>query len=107
MTQTTAFPVWIPAERLTFTGLFTAEQQAIADSETVNSRLAAVEELRARLADAETEGRATAGMLRRSLARATNIVEHSLTHCTNSGALRTECTTCNHTRQLDLLVGQV
>jgi hypothetical protein len=102
----TTFPVWTPSERIVC-GLVTQEQRAAEDSDTVNARIAAVRELDVRLAEAETDGRPTANMIRRSLARAVASAEHAQTHCTNSGTLRTECTACDHTRQLALLAEQV
>jgi hypothetical protein len=100
------FPTWTPAERIVC-GRVTKEQRAAEDSDTVNARLAAVRELRVRLAEAEAAGRPTANMIRRSLARAVASAEQAQTHCTNSGAARTECTACDHTRQLALLADLV
>lgn len=102
----TAFPVWTPAERIVC-GLVTKEQRATEDSDTVNRRIATVDELRTRLAEAEAAGRPTANMMRRSLDRAVASAEKAQTHCTNSGMARTECTACDHTRQLALLAERV
>lgn len=106
MTQTLApMPTWTPEVRMTALGL-TREEWAVVDSETVNRRIGQLAELRGRLAGAEADGRPTAGMLRRSLVRLEETLERNTSRCTNSGALRTECTTCDHTRQLALLAGQ-
>ncbi|MFD5856121.1 hypothetical protein [Streptomyces chartreusis] len=96
----TLFPTWTPQTRTTGGGQFTREQWALVDSETTNARHARLDEMRAVVAAAEREARPTVGMLRRALHRAAQVADRSLTHCTNSGALRAECDTCDHTRQL-------
>jgi hypothetical protein len=98
----TPLPVWTPQLRMTALG-FTAEQHAIVDSETANRRIAMVTELRDRAETAERDGSPTAGMLRTMLERAVASAQRAQTRCTNSGALRTDCTTCDHSRQLELL----
>lgn len=39
--------------------------------------------------------------------RTEETLERNRTHCTNSGMPRTECDTCDHSRQLALLAEQV
>ncbi|MFK0159066.1 hypothetical protein ACIQVK_44230 [Streptomyces sp. NPDC090493] len=98
--SSTPFPIWTPQTRTNGAGHFTREQWAIVDSETVNERHARLQELRETVAAAEREGRATVRMLRAAVNRAAHVAERSLTFCTNSGMLRAECATCDHTRQL-------
>ncbi|MFI7415280.1 hypothetical protein ACIBU0_42270 [Streptomyces sp. NPDC049627] len=102
----TPFPTWTPQTRTNGAGHFTREQWAIVDSETVNERQARVEELREAVAAAERDGRATVRMLHSALNRATHVAERALTYCTNSGMRRTECDTCDHTRQLRMMADQ-
>ncbi|MFE4583003.1 hypothetical protein [Streptomyces chartreusis] len=100
------FPTWTPQSRTNGAGHFTREQWAIVDSETANARQARAGELRETVAAAEREGRATVRMLRNALNRAAYVAERALTYCTNSGMLRTECDTCDHTRQLRTMEAQ-
>ncbi|MEV8344486.1 hypothetical protein [Streptomyces niveus] len=102
----TPFPTWTPQTRTNGAGHFTLEQWAIVDSKTVNERQARVEELRETVAAAERDGRATVGMLHRALNRAAHVAERALIYCTNSGMQRTECSTCDHTRQLRTMADQ-
>ncbi|MGR3875763.1 hypothetical protein ACUXZZ_45340 (plasmid) [Streptomyces graminifolii] len=106
MNATTAqfrtLPTWTPTVRTNGLGHFTPEQWALEDSATANRRSAMAAELADAVAAAERDGRATLGMLRRSLVRAIASAERAQVYCTKSGALRTECTTCDHSRQLEM-----
>jgi hypothetical protein len=97
----TQMPVWTPAIRRTALGL-TREEWAVVDSEKVNERIARLAEMR------EAAARpGSFGPLARMADRLAETLRRNRTHCTNSGKLRTECDSCDHTRQLALLAARV
>jgi hypothetical protein len=102
MTAWTPLPVWTPEVRMAG-GAYTPEGWAALDSETANARIEHAKELREKADAAQARGSLTAGTLHALLGNAVLRAEHAQTHCTNSGQLRTECTTCDHTRQLALI----
>jgi hypothetical protein len=98
-------PVWNP-ERPTYgPGFLTREQWAVEDSLKVNERIRQLGELREASDRLTATGRSGHMVisLDRMAARLEGTLERNRTHCTNSGMLRTECDTCDHTRQLTLM----
>lgn len=99
-TTITPLPEWTPTVRMTVLG-FTREQWAVIDSENVNRRIGILDELRA--AADRNAGPGGWTYFAGAVKRAERALLRAMTYCTNSGQLRTECTTCDHTRQLALM----
>ncbi|MEV8544376.1 hypothetical protein [Streptomyces sp. NPDC051572] len=82
---------------------FTQQGWAQRDTATVNRRIDLLDEAFNRHRQAIEDDAPTAPMLGRAVAQLTLSVSRAMVRCTNSGAVRTECRTCDHTRQLAAL----
>lgn len=94
----TRFPAHSAEVVMTALG-FTRQGRAMQDTATVNGRIDLLDEAIVRHRRAIADGAPTAAMLGRAVERLTASASRAMVRCTNSGAVRTECRTCDHSRQ--------